>query len=654
MCGIFGYVGPKSNGAQIVFDGLKSLEYRGYDSWGVAEVPLHNSPSSPLILRGEIPPLRIRGGQEGLRTIVVKKKAGKIGSSTVYDLPPSSFALGHTRWATHGGVTDINAHPHLDCTKSIAIVHNGIFENYDEIKKALTKKNHKFISETDTEVIAHMIEEYFCGSNSTLPPLKKWRSNSPLNNPTLPPLNLRGGEEGLNVNHNKLDFPQAVRAAFNQMQGLNAIIAINHQTREFVAVRNGSPLVIGFGDHENFLASDAAALLPYTKNVHFMEDDEMAIVSNKNVKIVNVRTNKPVTFKPQKLNWSVAQVDLGKYPYFMLKEIHEQPKIIADIAQTTSTHVEKLAQTIKKSFGTYMVGCGSASYVCIAGSYLFSKIAKRHVNWAIGSEFGYHLDFLTSKSLVMALSQSGETMDTLESIKKARARGAKIFALVNVMGSTLYREADYKMLVGAGPEKSVASTKALTAKLSHLTLLAYALAGKIGEGKKVILQAAASTKQVLSEANIKRLQKLADKLKSARDIYVIGRGLSYPASLEAAIKIKETAYIHAEGMAAGELKHGPLALVEKGVPCIAFLPNDETYGANLAGAMEMKARGGFIIGISHKPHEIFDYYLPVTDAREATIIPNVVTAQALAYYITIYRGLDPDKPRNLAKSVTVK
>jgi len=338
----------------------------------------------------------------------------------------------------------------------------------------------------------------------------------------------------------------------------------------------------------------------------------------------------------------------------MLKEIHEQPKIVTDIAQTASTHVEKLAAIIKRSFGTYMVGCGSASYVCIAGSYLFSKIAKRHVNWAIGSEFGYHLDFLTSKSLVMALSQSGETMDTLESIKKARARGAKIFALVNVMGSTLYREADYKMLVGAGPEKSVASTKALTAKLSHLTLLAYALAGKIGEGKKVILQAAASTKQVLSEANIKRLQKLADKLKSARDIYVIGRGLSYPASLEAAIKIKETAYIHAEGMAAGELKHGPLALVEKGVPCIAFLPNDETYGANLAGAMEMKARGGFIIGISHKPHEIFDYYLPVTDAREATIIPNVVTAQALAYYITIYRGLDPDKPRNLAKSVTVK
>ena len=639
MCGIFGYIGKKQNAANVVLEGLKSLEYRGYDSWGIAEVPITNSPQPSLKKGGRFPPLikRRLGGVSP--TIIVKKKAGKIGNSTVYDLPPSSFALGHTRWATHGGVTDTNAHPHLDCTKSIAVVHNGIFENYDEIKKALTKKNHKFISETDTEVIAHLIEEYFYGSNSTLPPLNKRRKKFPLF--------VREGQ-------GELDFPQAVRLAFNQMEGLNAIITINNQTREFVAVRNGSPLVIGFGDHENFLASDAAALLPYTKNVHFMEDDEMAIVSDKNVKVVNVRTNKPMTFKPQKLNWSVTQVNLGKYPHYMIKEIHEQPKIITDIAQTTSTHVEKLAAIIKKSFGTYMVGCGSASYVCIAGSYLFSKIAKRHVNWAIGSEFGYHLDFLTSKSLVMALSQSGETMDTLESIKKARIRGAKIFALVNVMGSTLYREADYKMLVGAGPEKSVASTKALTAKLAHLTLLAYALAGKIGEGKKVVLQAAASTKQILSPVNIKRLQNLANKLKNARDIYVIGRGLSYPASLEAAIKIKEIAYIHAEGMAAGELKHGPLALVEKGVPCIAFLPNDETYGANLAGAMEMKARGGYIVGISYKPHEVFDYYIPVADAREATIIPNVVVGQLLAYYLTIELGLDPDKPRNLAKSVVVK
>lgn len=601
MCGIFGYVGKNSAAAKIVLEGLKRLEYRGYDSWGVAVVPTSTKDA----------------------TITVKKKAGKIGNASVSDLPKGTLAFGHTRWATHGGVTEINAHPHLDCTKTIAVIHNGIVENYELLKKALIKKGHIFISETDTEVIAHLVEEY----------LKTFK---------------------LTAHDAEPAFSKAVQRAFNDLEGLNAIILINTASHEMIAARNGSPLVVGFGEGENFLASDPAALLPYTKQVHFLEDDEMAIVRDRSIHIFNTHTGVRAHPRKQMITWDVKEAEKGKYHDFMIKEIHEQPGIISEIIADTSTELSKLADVIRRFDDTYIVGCGSASYVAIAGSYLFSKIAKRRINPVVGSEFGYELDFLTSKSLVIALSQSGETMDTLESVKKAKAKGATIFALVNVLGSTLYREADYKMLIGAGPERAVASTKALTGKLAHLTLLAYTLAGKPKEGQRVVLSAAKSSKTVLSEASINGIKALAHRLKDSQHIYVIGRGLSYPASLETAIKIKEISYIHAEGMAAGELKHGPLALVEKGVSCIAFLPDDETYGANLAGAMEMKARGGYIIGISHKPHEIFDTYLHVDDAKEATIIPNVITGQLLAYYLTRERNLDPDMPRNLAKSVTVK
>ena len=603
MCGIFAYIGSRLDGPSLIFEGLKALEYRGYDSWGVAAVPMENPTNTT---NKQIRPIE---------RIVIRKKIGKIGDATLKDFPKSSFAFGHTRWATHGGVTDVNAHPHLDCSGNLAIIHNGIIENYQELRNKLIKKGHRFISQTDTEVAAHLIEEY-----------------------------------GKTV-----AFTKAVQKAFNDLAGLNAIIVMSARDHTFVAVRNGSPLVVGFGKgKENFLASDAAALLPYTRQVHYLEDEEMVIMSEDGVLLFNVRTGHDIRPKKQQVDWTIAQVEKGKFPYYMLKEIYEQEGLIADIASTGVSQAEKLAGIIKKSYGSYMVACGSASYVCMAGSYLFSKIAKRHINWAVGSEFGYQLDFLTPKSLVMAISQSGETIDTLDSVKKAKAKGAKIFALVNVLGSTLYREADYKMLIGAGPEKAVASTKALTGKLAHLTLLSYAMAGKSREGQKVVMMAAKSIRDILTKKNIALVKKLARLLKTTEHMYVIGRGLSYPASLEAAIKIKEIAYIHAEGLAAGELKHGPLALIEKGSPCIAYLPNDETYGANLAGAMEVKARGGFIIGVSYKPHEVFDYYLPVTDAREATIIPNIIDIQLLAYYLTIERGFDPDMPRNLAKSVTVK
>lgn len=591
MCGIFGFVGDKKDAASLVLSGLKSLEYRGYDSWGIATVPLADNSK-----------------------IVVKKKTGKIGSATVGDMPASSFAFGHTRWATHGGVTDLNAHPHLDCTGTIAIIHNGIVENYEEIKAKLLKKGHTFISQTDTEIAVHLIEEY---AKTML-------------------------------------FSKAVQKAFNDMTGLNAFIVMNTKIKQFIAVRNGSPLVVGFGDGENFLASDAAALLPYTRQVHYLEDDEMAIVSGKGAMIFNARTGYRIQPKKQMLTWSIAQVEKGKYPYFMLKEIYEQPGIVADIAADGADKAKELSAIMKKADEIYMIGCGTAAHACMAGSDLVAKIAKHRVNWCIGSEFDNEANYLTGKSVVLALSQSGETMDTLEAVRKARARGAKIVSIVNAMGSTLYRESDYQLLLGAGPEKGVASTKAFTAKIAHTILLAYAAAGKVSDGQSVLTKAARVSKEILSAKSVALIKKLAHEISLKEHIYVIGRGMSYPTALEAALKIKEISYIHAEGFAAGELKHGVIALIEPGTPCMAFLPNDNTYGANLAGAMEMKARGGYIIGVSHKRSEIFDYYIPVRDAGDATIIPNVMVAQLLAYYLTIERGFDPDMPRNLAKSVTVK
>lgn len=596
MCGIFGYIGTRSDAANIVLEGLKRLEYRGYDSWGVAVVP------------------EIGGRKSEVGKIVVKKKAGRIGKASVGDMPASSLGFGHTRWATHGGVTDINAHPHLDCTGTIAIIHNGIFENYEGIKNNLIKKGHTFISQTDTEVIAHLIEEY----------------------------------------GKTMMFSKAVQKVYNEMEGLNAFIVVNTRDRQFIAVRNGSPLVIGFGDPDHYLASDAAALIPHTRQVHFLEDDEMVIVNDGTVLMFNARTGERVQPRKQQLTWTVEQAEKGKFPFFMLKEIYEQPGLISEISGESTIQAKKIADALKAAHGVYIVGCGTAGYAALTSQYLFSAVANRHVNAVIGSEFGYLQDFLAKKSAVLALSQSGETMDILESVKKAKNKGANIVALVNVVGSSLWRMADVKLPIGAGPEKGVASTKAFVCKLSHLILLSFAMVGKVRKGQRMLTRAAKAATEILKPTCVDKIVKLAKKLKNTEHIFVIGRGLSYPTALEAALKIKEISYIHAEGLAAGELKHGPLALVTKGTPCIVFVPNDETYGSNLAGAMEMKARGAYIIGISPKNHEVFDYYLPVKDVGEATIIPNIMVAQLLAYYLAIERGLDPDMPRNLAKSVTVK
>ncbi len=586
MCGIFGYIGKRIDASNIVFEGIKTLEYRGYDSWGVAAIS--------------------KGG------IFVDKQVGKIGDAKLHNPPQSSLAIAHTRWATHGGVTKANAHPHLDCSKTMALIHNGIIENYDTLKKQLHNK-HTFLSETDSEVAVHMIEEKI----QTLP------------------------------------FSEAVRQTFLACTGSNAFVAIHQKTNEIVAIRNGSPLVVGYGDNEQFIASDAAGLLPYTKTVYFLEDNEMAILTRNSIQIVDIQTKAMKKIIPTILTWKATATNKSGFATYMEKEIHEQPDILKKIAHNNS-HATKLAHEIHQAHGAYLIGCGSAYYACLAGTYLFSTIAKRHINATVASEFTYQEDFIKETSLIVALSQSGETMDLIDAIKRAKTKGATIGSIVNVEGSTLARLSNFTIPCGAGPEMAVASTKDLTAKLAHLILTAYASVDKQKEGTIVLTKVQKEITRILAPSSQQKLLNIAQILCHTNHLFVVGRGLSYPAALEIAIKIKEITYIHAEGLAAGELKHGTLALIEKGTACIVLAPNNETYGANIAAAMELKARGAVIIGISHTKHEVFDHYLEVKDCGPATIIPTIVAGQLLALAIATEKGLDLDKPRNLAKSVTVK
>lgn len=588
MCGIFAYTGKAKQAQNLVFNGLKNLEYRGYDSWGIAAIANDNK-------------------------IQVVKKTGKIGNSAINNID-STMAIGHTRWATHGGVTVKNAHPHLDCTGSLALIHNGIIENYDQIKNSLLKSGHRFLSETDSEVAVHLIEEY----------------------------------------QKKLGFEEAVIAAFKEFQGLNAIIVMNADARVFAAAKNGSPLIVGKGRGENFLASDAHALLPYTRNIYFMEDGEAVFVDDKKISVYTLSDYQQKSVNFTTLDWRQDKTDRGHYPHYMIKEIHDQVKILEYITGHQDEGIKKFSDLISKSFGTYLVGCGTAAYASLAGTYIFSKIAKFHLNFSVASEFGYLVDFLTEKSLVIALSQSGETIDLIDAVRKAKKKGARIAALVNNLGSTLYRSADYKLLLNAGVEKAVVSTKAFTAKLAHLILIAYNLAGKLEEGKKVIRESVAAASRILEYDYQKKVKNLADKLANQDHIYIIGRGVSYPVALETALKIKEASYIHAEGFAGGELKHGVIALISKGTPCMAILADDETYSDTLSGVMEMKARGGYMIGLGSNNQQIFDEFLQIPDCGIATVIPNIIIGQLIGYYLAVKKGLDPDKPRNLAKSVTVK
>lgn len=588
MCGIFAYIGKQSNAANIVLEGLKLLEYRGYDSWGVS--------------------VKVK------KKLDVDKHTGKIGQATV-KLPQSSLGIGHTRWATHGGVTNINAHPHLDCKKEIAVVHNGIVENFLQLKEELVKKGHKFVSETDTEVIAHLIED----------------------------------------NLKKEGFASSVRDAFNRLHGMNAIVVAYAPSQEIIAAKTGSPLVIGIGDGEIYVASDAAGIVKHTRDVIFLEDNQMVILG-KTLKLIKLPQGEAIKPDIQKLTWEFEETEKGKYKHFFMKEVNEQPRVLENIALNKTSEINHLAQLIEEAFGTFMLACGSASHAGIAGTYFFSSIAKKHVNFAIGSEFKYIEDYITPKTLVIPISQSGESIDVIDPVVKAKKqKGAKIAAIVNVLGSTLYRQADFNVLLNSGPEKCVIATKSFIAMIAVLLLAAYTLSKRQKKGQELLKKAAENVKEILAESFIKKIKTVTKELSKKEHIYIIGRGLSYPTALEATLKIKETCCVHAEGFAGGELKHGVIALIDKGTPCIVFAPNDETYNDVISNAQEVKARGGFIIGIGPENNQVFDRFLQTADIEEATIIPQVVISQLLAYNLALLRGIkDPDKPRNLAKSVTVK
>lgn len=592
MCGIFGYIGRRKNAPELVIEGLKRLEYRGYDSWGIAYKD----------------PVKTDGG------LHIEKKVGKIGETLSKKFAPikSSLAIGHSRWATHGGVTEKNAHPHFTENRDIALVHNGIIENYEKLRSGLRERGHEFISETDTEVVAHLIEE--------------------------------------NIH---LGLEKSTILACEKLEGRYAILVISSKENLMVAARRGSPLIVGVGKDELFIASDIPAFLPFTNRVQYLDDNQMVVLGKK-VKFIDLNTKKEIPKRTIEIHWSEKSAEKGNYAHFMMKEIMEQKTTIAETINQNEAVIKKVANEIKNAFGTYLIGCGTAGKVCLAASYIFSRVAKKHVNAVFGSEFASHKHFLTKDSLLITVSQSGETADTLEAMEIAQEKGCKLITIVNVESSTMARMADIVVPIKVGPEKAVASTKATTAQLAVLTLIAYALAEKLNEGKQLLIAAASQINDMLNPRYEDHIKKLADKIKNVESMYIIGKDMNYPIALEAAIKLQEVSYIHAEGFAGGELKHGPIALITEGTPVIAIVANDETKKDILGNAMEVKARGGYIIGIAPETSEIFNYWIKVPDAGAASPIVNIIPIQILAYHLSVIRQNNPDMPRNLAKSVTVK
>ncbi|OGH30099.1 MAG: glutamine--fructose-6-phosphate aminotransferase [Candidatus Levybacteria bacterium RIFCSPHIGHO2_12_FULL_37_12] len=600
MCGIFGYVGKNNNAAQINLEGLKLLEYRGYDSWGIA-------------VKVESSKLKV---QSSSSKFIVEKHVGKIGDANLNHqliTHNSSLAVGHTRWATHGGVTVQNAHPHLDCTKSIAVVHNGIVENFQELRNDLFKKGHKFLSETDTEVIPHLIEEF---------------------------IKRRG-------------FASSVRDAFNKLKGLNAIVVANAKSSEIIAAKNGSPLVVGIDKNAFIIASDLIGISDYTNIVIFLKDNQMVILG-KDIKLLSLPKGNRIKENIEKINFKFEKSSKGNFEHFMIKEIYEQPRIIRNIAKNYDKDIEFLSKLVEKAKGIFFIGAGTAYNAALSGTYLFSKNAHMHVNTSVASEFNYLENFLTKKSLVIALSQSGETIDVIEPLNRAKKRGSKIVGITNAIGSSIYRMADFNILLNAGTETAVASTKAYTAKLSIILLLVFSIINKLKDGKEMLLKVSDEIERLLKKENLKKIKDISKSLNNSDTIYIIGRGVSYSSALEGSLKIKEVSYKYCEGLAGGELKHGPIALIQKGSPCIVFAPNDETYESIISNAIEVKSRGGMIIGVSAKNSKAFDEWIKAEDLSDGTFITQIVPLQLLSYYLAVERGLDPDKPRNLAKSVTVK
>ncbi|MBI2547688.1 MAG: glutamine--fructose-6-phosphate transaminase (isomerizing) [Candidatus Aenigmarchaeota archaeon] len=589
MCGIIGYIGSK-NVAPLLFNGLKRLEYRGYDSAGVVV------------------------SQDGFH---IKKDIGKVDEINqklnLLDISGTS-GIAHTRWATHGGVTKDNAHPHMDCEEKITVVHNGIIENYQELKRNLVTAGHRFKGQTDTEVIPHLIEEI----------MKRGRN-----------------------------FSDSTTAALKSLEGSYAILAMNKNERKIIAARKGSPLVLGVSDTGHFAASDIPAFLEHTKTIVYMNDYDVAELTDNSFRVFNLLENREVQRKIDSVDWDIKQAERGDFQHFMLKEISEQVETIQKAIQQDKKILDDVIQSIRNAHGVFLVGSGTSYHACLEASYVLSKVNRMHVNVVLASEFPNYEHFLTSKSLVIAVSQSGETADVLEAVKSAKTKGSKVISLVNVIGSSLTRTSDAFLSLNAGPEICVLATKSYTSQVALLSLMSYALSGKYDEGKKKLTYLWNEVYHLTSLSVREKIKELAEKLQDKDHLFLIGRGLQYATALEAALKIKEVSYIHAEAFAGGELKHGTMALIEKGTPCIVFV-SEENEKEILSNAIEVKSRGGYIIGISPKNNEIFDFWIKVPEVHNENPIVQIIPIQILAYQLAVLKGLDPDRPRNLAKSVTVK
>lgn len=602
VCGIIGYIGDRP-ACEVIVKGLKRLEYRGYDSAGIVT-------------------------EEGGR-LYIKKGAGRIdelAEKLGFLEMPGKRGIGHTRWATHGVPNDSNAHPQTDCSGEIALVHNGIIENFAELRGELLGKGHTFKSDTDTETIAHLIEEELKSSSN---------------------------------------FEEALRKALKRLKGSFALgIIYTGEPDRLYFVRNESPLVLGIGDGETFAASDIPAFLEYTNRVVFLDDGEYAVITMDSYVVKKLDTGEVVEKPVQEITWTLEMAEKAGYPHFMLKEIHEQPRAIKDAIHGNREIIRGIAEEIANYDRIIFVAMGTSYHAALVGKYLFQRLAKKVPIVEEASEFRYEFeDLIDDRTLVIAITQSGETADTLAAMKLAKKKGAKVLAVVNVVGSMATRIADLTLYTHAGPEIGVAATKTYTTQLTVLTMLAIELARIIGTASEEHLRRLEEElirTPELVELALKHdgaLRELAEALMDSRDFFYIGRGVGFPTALEGALKLKEISYIHAEGLSAGELKHGPLALIEDGVPVVAIAPSGKTFEKMVSNIEEAKARRAFVIalGDSKKLEKVADVFIQMPEVDELlTPIPYVVPLQLLAYHLAVLRGNDPDKPRNLAKSVTVE
>tara|TARA_Y100000310_G_C20700703_1_gene829601 strand:+ start:4943 stop:6742 length:1800 start_codon:yes stop_codon:yes gene_type:complete len=599
MCGIFGYKGNKDTGALLV-EGITKLDYRGYDSAGFATLD-----------KGKIHVEKGVGKMKEIsKKINVKKLKGKIG-------------IAHTRWSTHGKVTLENSHPHMSCDGKIALVHNGIIDNYQVLKERLLKKGHTFTSETDTEVIVHLIEDE----------MKKVK-----------------------------DFKKSVIKALEQLKGMYALVIIHQDYDGMIVVRRGSPLLVGLGEKEFFVSSDVISFLPYTNKAFVIDDNELASITTK-VEVENIVEGKKVKKKIQKFNIKGIQSGLGNFQHFMLKEIYEQPETLRKTYAKISSQLKQLH--LKPFNRVVTVACGTAYYATLTGSYFFEKFLRLPVDVEYASEFRYKNPVIDDKTLVIAVSQSGETADTLEAVREAKKKGAFIVSICNVAHSTMVRESDFTFHTQAGVEIGVASTKAFTSQLLTLLLFALYFAKFKDEHNREqlvmytneLLGLSDTIKKVLS--GFSDIEKIAAKFTHYKHALFLGRGFLYPIALEGALKLKEISYIHAEGQSAAELKHGPIALIDKDMPCIFIALKDKLYEKVLINMEEVKARGGKIIAIATEGDtEIKKFadeviYIPHV-SEEVSPLLAIIPLQLFAYFVALRKGCDIDKPRNLAKVVTVE